>query len=361
MSDANLERIDDLVDEAWDLPHGEVQVRLLEEAVRLADVVRDLNIMFRTRMSLINSAAFSGHTEKAMPAFAWCLAQFEKEPDRYQHQEHSLLWSFKYILHAADEFPQLTRGQVEELRDQMADLYDRCGYNMRPVHYTRMGFATGIGDRQLARESYESFRSVPRDGMADCIACEADGEIEYFDLVDEPEKVVKAAGPSLIGQRSCQEVPHRTYAFVLRSLAQLKRYEEADEYQRKGYRLIRDNSKFLVHVALHMAYLLHRGRREPALRMLERHLPWALDTFYLSARFLFYVSAKRTLDCFAGSRRKKKLNLPQTFPAYNPSGSYDLAELIGWLDGEVSALGARFDARNENHFFTQDLVERLQY
>ena len=361
MSDTNLDRIEELSAEDWSLPHGEVQVRLLEEAVRLADVVRDQDLMFRTRLSFIHSAVFSGHTELALPAFAWCLAQFESDPSRYQRQQHSVLWSFKYILHFADNFPQLTRDQVERLEGQMAEIYDRCGYNMRPVHYVRLGFATGIGDRELAKESFANYRAVPRDTMADCIACEADGELEYYALIDEPEKAVKAVEPSLAGQRTCAEVPHRTYSDALRPLALLERYKEADEYQRKGYRLIRNNPKFLQQVAWQMAYLVHRERREPALRMLERHLPWALDTYYLRNRYLFYVSAKRTLNCFVGKRRAKKLHLPSTFPAFSPTGSYDLAELIAWFDSELKALGARFDARNQNDFFTRDLVERLQY
>lgn len=361
MSDENLERIGELMDEAWDLPHGVVKVRLIEEAVKLADVVRDLDAMFETRMELVDAGVFAGHCEKALPAFAWCLAQFEKEPDRFEYHQDTLLWYFKNILHNADELPQLTREQVEELREQMASLYRKCGFNMRPVHYTRLVFATRIGDTETAKESYASYHALPRDPMADCMACEADSDVEYFEFLGEWEKALKAAEPSLKGKQVCAEVPHRTYSYVLRPLALLGRYDQADEYQRKGYRMIRSNPVFLGHVALHMAYLLHRGDESSALRMLEQHLSWALESFHLRSRYMFYLSSKRTLSRVAENEGKKKLNLPQAFPVHNSTGSYDTAELVQWFDEELSTLGARFDARNGNQFFTQDLVERLQY
>jgi tetratricopeptide (TPR) repeat protein len=361
MNDSNFDRINVLTREANSLPYGEVQVRLRDEAVKLADAARDLNTMFQTRLDLMHSACFSGHPEKALTAFAWCLAHFERKVDQFQKHEGTLLWYFKNVLHNADEFPQMTRDQIEQLREQMASHYRRCGYNMRPVHYTRLVFAIAIGDRQLAAESYTYYRSLPRDSMADCLACEADTEVEYFDLLGEHEKAVEVAGPSISGRRSCHEVPHRTYCYVLRPLALLGRHDEADECQRKGYRLIRNNPGFLSQIALQVAYLLHRNREQPALRMFEKHLSWAIDTHQLRSRYLFYVSARHTLNRFVESKPTQKLNLPRSLPVFSDSGRYDLAPLIGWLDGELNTLGERFDARNENRFFTQDLVNRLLY
>ena len=361
MSRAEWDRFNRLTAEAASLPHGEVRVRLLEEAVRRADVKRDMEAMFDARMNLAESACFSGQVEKAFTAFAWCLAKFESDADRFRSQQFSVLWKFKNILHNASEFPQLALDQVEELLSQMASLYRRCGYNMRPVHYLRFVFATDIGDREVASESFARFRAEPRDGMADCRACEADSEIEYYNLMEEPERAVEAAMPNLLGRQSCVEVPHRTYSYVLRPLALLGRNEEADGYRRKGYRLIRQNPVFLSHVALQIVYLIHRGRVQPAVRMLERHLSWALKTAQLRARYLFYTAAKRALGHLAKRKPTHKLGFPPAFPAFQRSANYDLAELIGWFDAEQSALGNRFNARNGNDFFTKELAARLDY
>lgn len=361
MGDYNPDRIGELTAEAWNLPHGDVQVRLLEEAVNLADIGRDIDRMFDTRMSLLRSAPFSGHAEKAVPAFAWCLSNFEREPVRFRRYQDSLLWNFKNILHNADEMAQLTRDQVEEVRSQMASLYVRCGYNMRPVHYTRLVFAMRMGDRQTATKSYAKYRELPRDSMADCVACEADTEVEYRELIGEYDKSVDAAEPSLAGRQRCAEVPHRTYSYVLRPLALLGDHDRADQCQRRGYALIRTNAVFLGHVGLQIAFLIHRSRERVALGMFERHLSWALATKHMRSRYLFYLAAKLLLARVAERKTSVKMNLPHVFPGYDPSNRYEIALLLSWLAKELDELGARFDARNGNRFFTQELPARLQY
>ena len=131
------EPVDALAREAARLPDGDVKVSLLDEAVRLADETQTPEVMFRARINLIETSVFCGHSEKAIAAFAWRVSQFEADPVRFRADQHSFLFYFKNILHNADEYPQMSREQVEGILQQMASLYRRCGYNMRPVNYMR--------------------------------------------------------------------------------------------------------------------------------------------------------------------------------------------------------------------------------
>jgi hypothetical protein len=76
---------------------------------------------------------------------------------------------------------------------------------------------------------------------------------------------------------------------------------------------------------------------------------------------MFYAAAKRALAHLAKRKPTHRLDFPPTFPAFERSADYDLAELIGWFDAELSAQGNRFDARNGNDFFTKELPARLDY
>src|SRR2546423_15437858 len=96
---------------------------LVEEAVKEADVTRDLDLMFNARMTLCNSAVFSGHNATALVALAWLLAQYNEDPNRFRTHQFSLLWHFTNVLHNAGEFPQISRKQFEDLRHQMEALY----------------------------------------------------------------------------------------------------------------------------------------------------------------------------------------------------------------------------------------------
>jgi hypothetical protein len=361
MADSAYDRMNTLIREAERLPDGEVKVSLCDEAARLADETRRPEVMFRARMNLIRAGIFCGHSEKAMAAFAWCVSQFEAEPSRFRAQQHGLLWSFKWILGNSVEYPQVSGEQVEGLFQQMASLYRRCGYNMRPVHYLRFTLAMSAGMSATAAELLARYQAEPRDGMADCEACEADHLTQYYDLIGEPARAVEIARPNLEGLRQCKEVPHRVLTHVLHPLALLGRDEEADNFQRRGYPLIRNNREFFQHIGLQMAYLAHRGRLAPAVRMIERHLPWTLSGYELHSRFYFYLGAARALGALADRKATQKLNLPQEFSAYEPSGIYDVAALARSFAAERDAIGARFDRRHGNTFFTKELVAFVSY
>ena len=232
----------------------------------------------------------------------------------------------------------MSQEQVEGLLQQMASLYRRCGYNMRPVYYMRFYLAVQTGMRDAATDWLSKSQAEPRDDMADCEACESDILTEYYLLMNEPAKALANARPNLDGLRQCVEVPHRVLSYVLRPLAVQNRYEEADNCQRRGYQLIRKNRKFLRNVALHMTYLAHRGRIEPAVRMLERHLSWALTGYDLYSRYYFHLGVARVLAYLANHKATQKLKLPREFPAYEPSEKYDVATLIQWFDTERTAL-----------------------
>ena len=158
MSDKDpFERISELFYEANRLPHGEAQVRIVEEAVRLADATQDLDWMFDARKQLIEAATFAGHTEKMYPAFAWCLSQYEKTPERFGYHEYELLWYFKWALGNVCEVPQLSMDKIEAMFEQMSKMYRDCGYNQRPVLNLKASLAQASGYRD---EEEKYFRTV---------------------------------------------------------------------------------------------------------------------------------------------------------------------------------------------------------
>ncbi len=361
MRNTEVNQIEDLIDRAEELPYGSVRTELLVEAVRRADVTRDLDVIFWARMNLTEAATFSGHAEKAFASFAWCVAQLEDDPDRFCEDAELVLWHFKFVLGNAYEFPQISRQQFERLCNQMETLYRQHGYNNRPVNVLRCDFAMYMGDHGAATEAFRLLDAESRDDMADCEACEADELSEYHDLAGDYKKALDTAAPNLTGKQSCAEVPHRTLSLVLRPLAMLGRYDEADRYQQRGYRRIRNNQKFLRHIAMQLTYLAHRNRPRAALGLLERHLAWALDTREMHSCFCFHVAAKRVLSLHAENKPELKCNFPKAFPLYEASARYDVATLVRWFDQQLTALGKRFDARAGNHFTTTEYVDYLLY
>ncbi|MDP7015385.1 MAG: hypothetical protein QGG36_06280 [Pirellulaceae bacterium] len=350
----------ELIDRAEDLPHGEMQVQVAEEAVRVADASRDEETMFAARLCLVQAAAFGGAREQVLVAFSWCLARYRENRDDYDRFSYILNWYFKYALHGIDEFPNVATEQTEDLLEQMSQCYQESGYSTRPVHYLRFCLWRKAGFTNLA-DLFEKWKNEPRDSMADCIACEADEEIEYYESIGEFEKAVDFAQPNLRGDRTCAEVPHRTFAYVLRPLSLLDRHDEADECHETGYRMIRNNPSFLRQVALHIVFLLHRGNRPKAVELFERHLRWALETREIRSRHFFYSAARRLMRELKTDSATRQMRLPNSFELFSKSSSYDLTQLTDWFDRQVETVGAQFNQRNGNDFYTSGLVDTLEY
>lgn len=351
----------ELLGEAYNMPQGEERYSKVCEAVRHAEVAGDEDLLFEARLELVSASTFTGRAQETFTAFAWCLAKFKEDPYRYDYYSRAVLWSFKFILHNADEIPGITREQFEQLSEQMAEIYQQYGYNLRPVYYLRFLFASSTGDFDAASVYYEKFQTVERDMMADCLACEADTTAEYLARLGQFERAAESMANIISNGMQCATVPQRTYSKVLHPLAMLGRYEEADANQRKGYSLIRYNPVFLAHAAFHLAYLRHRGKLDEALDLIQNHLHWALDTTEQRSRYLFYCTAAQTLELVADDVAPISLRLPKTFEKHRPDGRYDPAELAGWFNEQARELGERFDRRNQNNYFTTTLRERLRY
>jgi pentatricopeptide repeat protein len=254
---SDQERLEDLLGEAYHLDNGDAKVQLLEEAVKLADALQDVDMSFYSRMQFTEAATFAGRSERLMTSFSWCLAKYKEDPEQFEEYGYDLLWQFKWVIGGVSTFP------------------------------------------------------------------------------------------------------HITYSTLLRSLAQLNRYDEADEFHAKNYRLIRRNPEFIRQVAEHISYLTHRGNLKKAVSLLEKHVGWITGTYELMPRYYFLTAAAHLLDRLGEG--KKKLKLPKEFEKHDPSGKYDLSQLAGWFKGERDELGAAFDKRNGNDYYSRRVPELLHY
>jgi pentatricopeptide repeat protein len=241
----------------------------------------------------------------------------------------------------------------------MKEMYQSHGYGMRPIHYTHFLHLCDIGDFTKAGELLKVWENCPPDDMEDCSACEADSMVTYYAEIDQPDAALEKARDILSGDETCAEVPHITYSTLLRCLAQLNRYDEADEFHAKDYRLIRRNPEFLRQVAEHIGYLTHRGNISKAVSLLEKHIGWISGTFEMIPRYYFLTAATNLLEKLGEG--KKKLKLPAEFERHEESGHYDLPQLAQWFRDERDELGKAFDKRNENDYYSRRIVEMLNY
>jgi hypothetical protein len=352
------EQVRALLGRAERLEPGEAKVMALEEAARLADAHGDVPLAYEVRDALIEAATFGGFPDRALVAFAWCRGQQQRDPERFSAD--LLLWKQKWVVGRLDEFPHVSRKQIEGALDDVEQCFAKAGAGRRAVLKLRYQAARDMGDTAAADALWAQWVRSPRDHLTDCRACELDDELDHYIDRGEYEVVLEKARPLLEGRSSCTEVPHLTLGSVLYPLFKLERLEQARDCHLRGYTLVQRNRDFLATVGEHLEFLSLTGNVVRGLRLFERHLGWALEHASHRDRFTFYTASLALVERALGEGRERvELSLPRAFTLYSPEGSYETPTLRGWLAAQSEGIAAKFDARNGTNRFRQ-LVTRAK-
>ncbi|MEO0947865.1 MAG: hypothetical protein AAFY11_06935 [Cyanobacteria bacterium J06641_5] len=349
-------QIDELIARADLLAAGAVKVSAIEEAVRVADLHNDLEEGFWLRDELIDAALHGGYPEKALVAFTWCLAQCDRDPDRFP-EDLDLLWIYKWFCQELPRFPEITRVQIEETFADMSARYQRAGLSLRAVYQLQTMAAGVMGDGRAAIAYERQWRGSLPDGSNDCPACELHYRLEHWLLVGEDNRVLTAAEPLLREQLCCSEIPHLTLGLILLPLARAGRWQEAARYHLWGYRLVMRNRRYLKTVGEHLIFLVVAQQLKRAVTLMEQHLLWALESREMYGCFYFYRACCLLLRQWRqGDRAELRARLPQKFPGYCADGRYSVEDLSAWFEEMAEHLARRFDSRNGNNFFSRELT-----
>ncbi len=349
-------QVEALRERAAELEAGDAKVKLLEEAVRLTDAHGAVDVAYEVRNELIDAATFGGFPDKALVAFAWCRGQQKKNPERYNAEE--LLWKQKWVVGRLNEFPHISRKQIQDALHDIEQCFQRADGGKRAVLKLRYHAARDMGDEAEAAALWPRWLEAPRDYLTDCRACELDDELNPSLDAGDWARVVEKARPLLEGRVGCAEVPHLTYGTVLYAFFKLGRLQEARDCHVGGYRMVAHNREFLTTVGEHLEFLALTGNLSRGLTLLERHLGWALDHASHRDRFSFHCAARLLLELVRGEGRNEvSLRLPQAFPLFEPEGTYATRTLLEWVDSQAQGLATKFDARNGTPRF-QKLLER---
>lgn len=349
----HLQQIEELVRSTWELDHGPAKVGVLEEAVRLADAHADVMQGFRLREMLIEAATFGGSPEVAMVAFAWCLAAYDRDPER-DFNVFGLLWKYKWVLDAVSEYPTIGRDQIRDMLADMERRYRAAGAGLHPVYQMTREVYRYMGDIPAAKAAHALVKKSPRDALSNCAACEEHAQVKYYLDIGKTALAVKKAEPLVAGRLSCAQVPHITYSYLLLPVLFAGDPATAAEYHRRGVRLLGTNPKHVASAARHLSFLAVTDNLPAAARYLEKHLGNALATTCPAWRFEFAAAAAFALDRLAGRPRPPRVRVPAG--AALPAG-LDPAALRDHFRGEARELAAAFDARNGNDSFARRLAD----
>ncbi len=352
-------RIEEIQEQAWRLPRGPAKLALLEEAVRLADMLEDVELGYRLRGDLAETATFSGRIDVLLVAFSWKLAQFDRAPDRFS--DFDILWQYKWVANNVLDFSEVPLPRLLRLFDDMERRYREAGSTMHAVWYIKRDLYQHMGDRERAAEADARYRKCRRDHLSDCVACVAHGDAGYHRFLRQWPEALDAAEPLLSGRLTCSEQPHIAFGRLLVPYLHLKRLDDARAAHQRGYKMVRGGPQFVASHAHHLEFESLAGEPARAKAMVERHLPGALASVSSDNRFQFLLAAKLWTDRMLKlGKARMKLRLPAGPPPADADGRSDLERLGGWFQDQAEGIAARFDARNGTDAFRRILDGRAE-
>ena len=259
-----------------------------EAAVRFADVSADRRLQIDARNELISAATFAGRMERSMTAFAWNLAHYEEE----DWTSDAVWFGFQWIAEDAPLVHTIARADIEDVLDQMQQVYQRNNWWMYPVHMARFRSGVVFGEEpdsnrvhleafevDYARTDpsphYEHVRAVARARVGDV------GHV-LGSLVARLDNGAQSEPP---------EYPNRSHAFVTLPLFLQGRVDDARAHFRSALRLCTGNRVFLRELARLLVFAKLDDRPEEIARLLEHHLAWALESYDHWSAMLWFTSA----------------------------------------------------------------------
>uniref|UniRef100_UPI001CCEAF52 hypothetical protein n=1 Tax=Streptomyces sp. LS1784 TaxID=2851533 RepID=UPI001CCEAF52 len=329
------------------MPTGAAKFAALEEVIRHADALGLVELAFDVRMSATRVYQHSWAPAKSFLTFSWCLAAYDREPERFDPgHERSLLWHFKWMVYNVHQFPEVPLQRARELLDDMERRYRRGGHSMHAVLQHRGLVAESIGELDQAQDFYERMALTRRDGLSDCSGCVPSSHVRTLVALGRDEEAIRVGEPAV--RSGCTEQPQWINSELLLPLVRSGQGERAVEAHRTAYRRIRDNPHHLGELALNLLYCVHSGNVGRGLDLIERHLSWLDRARTPLAEMEFAAAAVAVLSRAREEEAGTVLRFPTVEGKRRPDAR--VADLAVELRERALAIAERFDARNGNTF-----------
>ncbi|MFD5265953.1 tetratricopeptide repeat protein [Streptomyces sp. NPDC058335] len=306
---------------------------------------------------------YSSEKDRMFVPFARLLRMWDERPEDFDaHETHSLHWVFKWMSAGMLDQPHVPLASVEKWLGEMEHRYRLAGHSERAVRSAEFSVAAHVGDEERAERAFAAWLAADRDSMADCHACELQGQGWWRAEQGRDAEALELWAPVLEGAYTCAHEPHNALASSLVPLLRLGRLEEARAHHLRGFRLVRAMESMRGAYADHVEFCALTGNEARGLELLAERPAYFTDDGQPRSRLDFLSVVVLLME------RLSALGLGgQQVPG--PAGRvWTAADLAVHARGEALALAARFDERNGTSHISErararmaqePLVERL--
>jgi hypothetical protein len=354
-----IDTIRTLLAEADWLPMSPGRMALLEEAVRLADLHQDMDWGIETRRALMIVARNLIRGDSLTAAFVWCLAQYDRDPQRFGGR--NLLIEYHWVIGQLANLADVSRSKLDEMLAEFGRRLELSGFTRRHVYFTQQQIARDLGDRALAHEATKALHQIPADGLSFGPMWELAEEVESELFVGRQEKAIHLAKPFLDDRCHDRMKSDEVCAYLLIPLWQRGEAERTRALQKRCRRSYRPQHLYYWWFGEMMKFSALANDLAQVVRSYgecQRAQHRLTDPL---SRLHFALDAVVALDRLAAEgKHELTLRLPEVVPVPRTSGRYAVVELRDWLAREADQLADLFDARNGTSHFREQVARNAE-
>ena len=327
------------------LDRGEARLNAMRDAVHEADVRQDLNWRFWFRYDYIEESIFCGDRYYALIMFPELLRLYEESPKLQEDSRcaHSMLVTFKWIVEAAPEFPQIPREEIDGYFREFRKQLRAQGKSLSAYYMKRSLFYMHV-DMDIASMCFYRFLEEPLDDSSDGQALYYDQQAFYYLWVGAEEKALRAAQPIFDGKVRASSLPQATFHDFLRYYMNRGNFEEAERYGRMIEHRVNGDPYYhdIIGSLLSLYARLDGGH---AIALFNRNVPDYLDSRNPWLRVQFAIGAAHL---FAVCRED-----PALYEHFRIPGVSDPRAFGEEITKAAIDLAKKFDARNGTDDYMQ--------
>ena len=330
---------------------------VLEEAVRVADTHQDVRLGIEARLPLMQLARTLLRGDVLAAAFAWCLTHYDRAPELFAGR--NLFWEYRMVIGQLSNLYDVSRAKLEELLADFGRRLQAAGYTLRSLHEAQQAIAPDLGDRELARSALAAVRKYPKDRLSSGDGWDLGEEVELEVFLGNEDRALQLATPFLKDRYSEVSKSDSVCAYLLLPLWKRGRAAEAARLHRRCMRTYRPQRCYYWPYGELLKYAALTGDFGNAVRLYEE-CQRAIKPFTDPLTSLhFDMDAWVVFDrLLAAGMNAVALRLPDTVPVAAREGQYAVVDMRSWLWKEAGELADRFDLRNGNSYFREQLQER---
>lgn len=359
--------------ELTQIQHGAARVAAIRQAIRQADENHDLPYQLSFRLDLCYESDFYGDSLDLLLIFPEILALVDAHPNipitpgwsGFADGLDRVLWYYKWLIANCSCFYQISLQDCERFFEDFSKRSLAYGYNLKPMYREKYALYDRI-DKEYAKECFQKFRELPKDGNGNCEACDRNVEIEYYLKQDDMEKANELAEDIesfrlICGKSEEARAWLRMKAHYLHYYLKKRDYEKAlDCYRQMERKLSRTQMREFCYWEELLCCYSHIDIGRALKIYKERWKEWENercpeDKFNI---YIYIIIFFREL----GKQRKGntiKLDLDRSFPLYSADRTYKIAAMEEYYYKNAKDIAQKFDKRNGTDSFMRELEESI--